>query len=228
MPGACRTRRGGSRPPRPADPRARRGPPRRRPAIRPKPWARSGGLVAVEVRRLQPSPPRRREHDHERLPDHLVLRHEPHTRRRLETRVARVRPDCPPARTACHRAPSRAGRPGIDSGFRYGSSTLSPLTKSCPVVDLDDVAGKPDHPLDEVLVLGLRDADPLPQPVQRRADRPAVDTGGGMRVGEHDHVATMDVADADADPAHEDPVALLQRRGPSRSTGCRRPAPGRS
>ena len=129
-------------------------------------------------------PPRgRRPHAHEDRPDHRLGRHEPHPPWRLEPRVPRLRAGCRPGRTACHRGRSRCGNAAVStSGSRYGSSRGVPFTNSLPAVHLDDVAGEPDHALDEVLVLGGGDADRLAQPVHDAAHQargPARRSGSG-------------------------------------------------
>ena len=120
------------------------------PAMRREPLGAQRALVAVEVAvtPLQPSPPRRRPHDHERLPDHRVLRHVARRPPAARTASRRSAADCLPARTACHRARSVARSGGYPSlGFRYGSSTGAPLTKSIAVVgSRPRRPGKPDRP----------------------------------------------------------------------------------
>ena len=95
---------------------------------------------------------------------------------------------------------------------RYGSSIGGPVDEHGPIVDLDGLAREADRALDVVLVLGLRDADPLAQPVEEPADHATVGRRGAVRVDEDDDVASSDVAGGVRELVDEDPIAAEQRR----------------
>src|SRR5919201_2456122 len=80
-----------------------------------------------------------------------------------------------------------------------------------PSVDVDvavgpllhGVAGEPDHSLDEVLVLGSGDAEPLGDPVEEPRDDPPIGLLPGIRVLEHDHVTAPRRVQVVHDLVHE-------------------------
>src|SRR5919197_4073156 len=89
-----------------------------------------------------------------------------------------------------------------------------------PSVDVDvavgpllhAVTGEPDHSLDEVLVLRSGDAEPLGDPVEEPRDDSPVGLLPGIRVPEHDHVATPGRVQVVHDLVHENAVTGLEGR----------------
>src|ERR671918_1123325 len=155
---------------------------------------------------MHPSRPRGRPDHHERTPDHLVDGDEPEAPAGVirvspvvahhEQRVAR---DLNGAEVA-HRHPRLARE------VRLLERTTVDIHDGVP--DLERLAGKPDHPLDEVLVLGPGDPDALGQPVQEPADHAAVGTSPVLGIGEHDDVPAFrlvqDLVDQDSIARFED------------------------